>query len=126
VIADAAGVEGGGARQATILATGSEVEIALAARDLLQADGIATAVVTMPCWELFDQQSDAYRAETLGAGGARVAVEAAACFGWSRYGVDENKVVGMRSFGASAPIADLYAHFGITAQAVADAVRAEL
>ncbi|NNE84824.1 MAG: transketolase [Alphaproteobacteria bacterium] len=121
-----AGVEGGGARQATILATGSEVEIALAARDLLQADGIATAVVTMPCWELFDQQPDAYRAETLGTSGARVAVEAAACFGWSRYGVDENKVVGMRSFGASAPIADLYAHFGITAQAVADAVRAEL
>lgn len=122
VIADA----DGGARQATILATGSEVEIALAARDLLQADGIATAVVTMPCWELFDQQPDAYRAETLGASGARVAVEAASCFGWSRYGVDENKVVGMRSFGASAPIADLYAHFGITAQAVADAVRAEL
>jgi transketolase len=122
VIADA----DGGARQATILATGSEVEIALAARDLLQADGIATAVVTMPCWELFDQQPDAYRAETLGASGARVAVEAASCFGWSRYGVDENKVVGMRSFGASAPIADVYAHFGITAQAVADAVRAEL
>lgn len=122
VIADAQG----GNRQATILATGSEVEIALAARDLLQADGIATAVVTMPCWELFDQQPAAYRAEVLGKTGARVAVEAAACFGWARYGVDEAKVVGMRSFGASAPIADLYAHFGITPQAVADAVRAEL
>ena len=122
VIADAEG----GDRQATILATGSEVEIALAARELLQADGIATAVVTMPCWELFDKQPAAYRAEVLGKTGARVAVEAAACFGWSRYGVDEAKVVGMRSFGASAPIADVYAHFGITPQAVADAVRAEL
>jgi transketolase len=121
VIADA----DGGDRQATILATGSEVEIALAARDLLQADGIATAVVSMPCWELFDQQPEAYRAEVLGTG-ARVAVEAAACFGWARYGVDEAKVIGMRSFGASAPIADLYTHFGITPQAVADAVRAEL
>ena len=58
--------------------------------------------------------------------GARVAVEAASCFGWGRYGVDEAKVIGMRSFGASAPIADLYNHFGITPQAVADAVRAEL
>jgi transketolase len=121
VIADA-----DGARQATILATGSEVKIALAARELLQADGIATAVVTMPCWELFDQQPEAYRAEVLGKAGTRVAVEAAACFGWARYGVGEAKVIGMRSFGASAPIADLYDHFGITPQAVADAVRAEL
>jgi transketolase len=116
----------GGARQATILATGSEVEIALAARDQLQADGIATAVVTMPCWELFDQQPQSYRTAVLGETGVRVAVEAAACFGWSRYGVDESKVVGMRSFGASAPAADVYAHFGITHQAVADAVRASL
>ena len=116
----------GGARQATILATGSEVEIALAARDQLQADGIATAVVTMPCWELFDQQPQSYRTAVLGETGVRVAVEAAACFGWSRYGVDESKVVGMRSFGASAPAADVYAHFGITPQAVADAVRASL
>ena len=116
----------GGARQATILATGSEVEIALAARDQLQADGIATAVVTMPCWELFDQQPQSYRTAVLGETGVRVAVEAAACFGWSRYGVDESLVVGMRSFGASAPAADVYAHFGITPQAVADAVRASL
>ncbi|MCZ6453735.1 MAG: transketolase, partial [Alphaproteobacteria bacterium] len=124
VLAEAGG--GGGARQATILATGSEVEIALAARELLQADGIATAVVTMPCWELFDRQPESYRAEVLGNAGVRVAVEAAACFGWARYGVDESKVIGMRSFGASAPAADVYAHFGITPQAVAEAVRAEL
>ena len=117
--------EADGERQATILATGSEVEIALAAREQLQADGIATAVVTMPCWELFDQQPEAYRADVLGTG-VRVAVEAAVCFGWSRYGVDETKVIGMRSFGASAPAADVYTHFGITPQAVADAVRAQL
>ncbi len=116
----------GGGRQATILATGSEVEIALAARDQLQADGIATAVVSMPCWELFDQQSESYRAAVLGDTGVRVAVEAAVCFGWSRYGVDESQVVGMRSFGASAPAADVYQHFGITAQAVADTIRAAL
>ncbi len=122
VMAEAEGAD----RQATILATGSEVEIALAARDLLQGDGIATAVVTMPCWELFDQQPETYRAEVLGSTGVRVAVEAAACFGWARYGVDEAKVIGMRSFGASAPAADVYAHFGITPQAVADAVRAQL
>jgi transketolase len=126
VLAEAAVDGGDGGRQATILATGSEVEIALAARELLQADGIATAVVTMPCWELFDRQPAAYRTAVLGDAGVRVAVEAAACFGWSRYGVDEAKVVGMRSFGASAPAADVYAHFGITAQAVADAVRAAL
>ena len=63
----------------------------------------------MPCWELFDQQSDSYRAEILGDAGVRVAVEAAACFGWARYGVDESKVIGMRSFGASAPAAEVYA-----------------
>ncbi|MDH3738087.1 MAG: transketolase [Alphaproteobacteria bacterium] len=121
VIADA-----DGDRQATILATGSEVEIALAARALLQADGIATAVVTLPCWELFDQQPAAYQAQVLGGSGVRVAVEAAASFGWSRYGVDEANVVGMRGFGASAPAAQLYTHFGITPEAVADAVREQL
>ena len=116
--------EADGARQATILATGSEVQLALAARAALQADGIATGVVSMPCWELFDQQPDAYRAAVLGNAGVRVAVEAGACFGWARYGVDEANVVGMRSFGASAPAADVYTHFGITAEAVADTVRA--
>ncbi len=126
VMAEAEAGGSGGDRQATILATGSEVEIALAARALLQADGVATAVVTMPCWELFDRQPDSYRAEVLGETGVRVAVEAAACFGWSRYGVDEANVVGMRGFGASAPAAKLFAHFGITPQAVADAVLAEL
>tara|TARA_R110002110_G_scaffold85816_4_gene223740 strand:+ start:73152 stop:75158 length:2007 start_codon:yes stop_codon:yes gene_type:complete len=113
-----------GERAATILATGSEVEIAMAARDALQADGIPTAVVSMPCWELFDAQDAAYQAETLGAeGGVRVAVEAGVTFGWSRYGVAEADVVGMRSFGASAPAPEVYAYFGITAEAVAARVK---
>jgi len=111
-----------GTRAATILASGSEVEIALAARDALQGDGIPTAVVSMPCWELFDAQDAAYRAEVLG-DAPRVAVEAGVPFGWSRYGVDEEKVVGMRSFGASAPAPQVYEHFGITADAVAERVR---
>ncbi len=113
-----------GERAATILATGSEVEIAMAARDALQADGIPTAVVSMPCWELFDAQDAAYQAETLGADDCvRVAVEAGVTFGWSRYGVAEADVVGMRSFGASAPAPEVYAHFGITAEAVAARVK---
>ena len=113
-------------RKATILATGSEVQIALKARDLLQADGIATAVVSMPCWEIFEQQNKSYKNEVLGESGVRIAVEAAACFGWARYVLDESKVIGMRDFGASAPISDLYEHFGISPKAVADAVRSEL
>jgi transketolase len=111
-----------GTRAATILASGSEVEIALAARDALQGDGIPTAVVSMPCWELFDAQDAAYRAEVLG-DAPRVAVEAGVPFGWSRYVLDEENVVGMRSFGASAPALQVYEHFGITAGAVADRVR---
>jgi len=117
--------EADGDRQATILATGSEVEIALAARDLLAADGIAAAVVTMPCWELFDAQPADYVAQVLGSA-PRVAVEAAATFGWTRYVGDDAAVVGMRSFGASAPADKLYEHFGITADAVAATVTARL
>ena len=111
-----------GARVATILASGSEVEIALAARDALQADGIPTALVSMPCWELFDAQDAAYKAETLG-DGVLVAVEAGVPFGWSRYGVDEADVVGIRTFGASAPAPEVYRHFGITPDAVAERVK---
>ncbi len=120
VLADAEGD-----RAATILASGSEIEIAMAARDALQAEGIPTAVVSMPCWELFDAQDDAYRADTLGSG-VRVAVEAGVTFGWSRYGVAEADVVGMQGFGASAPAPELYKHFGITAEAVADRVKGAL
>ena len=90
--------------------------------DALQADGIPTALVSMPCWELFDAQDAAYKAETLG-DGVLVAVEAGVPFGWSRYGVDEADVVGMRTFGASAPAPEVYRHFGITPDAVAERVK---
>jgi transketolase len=106
-----------GARRMTLLATGSEIEIALAARDQLQADGVPTAVVSMPCWELFEAQDGVYRAQVLG-DGPRVAVEAAAPFGWTRYVASEADVVGMTSFGASGPYKEVYEHFGITPAAV--------
>jgi transketolase len=115
-----------GRRQATILATGSEVAIALAARDLLQAEGIGTAVVSLPCWRLFDAQPEAYRRRVLGRSRGRVAVEAAASFGWERYVGASGAVVGMTGFGASAPAGDLYRHFAITAEAVAAAAKARL
>ena len=112
-----------GERKATILATGSEVEIALAARDARQADGIGTAVVSMPCQELFDAQDEAYRFEVLGPEFSRVAVEAAVRLGWDRYIGFNGGFVGMDGFGASAPAGQLYEHFGITAAAVEAAIR---
>ena len=118
--------EAEGDRQVTLLATGSEVAVALLARDLLLDEGIRTAVVSMPCWELFDEQDGDYQEAVLGAGTVRVAVEAAVRLGWDRYLGEHGRFVGMSGFGASAPAADLYEHFGITAAAVADAARAGL
>ena len=116
----------GGARDVSLLATGTEVSVALAAREILAKEGIRAAVVSIPCWELFDAQDPAYRASVLGPGCARVAVEAAVSFGWERYLGDGGVFVGMPGFGASAPGADLYAHFGITAEAAAAAAKALL
>ena len=110
------------ARAATLLATGSEVQIAVAARNLLASEGIPVAVVSMPCWELFEQQNETYRAEVLGIA-PRFAVEAGVPFGWTRYVASERDVVGMTRFGASAPAGDLFKHFGITADALASLVR---
>ncbi len=110
----------GGERQVTLLATGSEVALALAARELLQAGGTPTAVVSMPSWELFEAQGPDYRATVLGApGGVRVACEAALRFGWDRWLGERGGFVGMKGFGASGPADVLYRHFGITAEAVA-------
>ncbi|HKT17468.1 MAG TPA: transketolase [Stellaceae bacterium] len=115
--------EAEGARRVTLLATGSEVGIATAAREQLAGQGIAAAVVSMPCWTLFERQDEAYRRAVLGSA-PRVGVEAAVEFGWNRYIGDRGRFVGMHSFGASAPIEALYPHFGITAEAVVEAALA--
>jgi transketolase len=113
--------EPGGHRAVTLLATGSEVEIAVAAAEKLDAEhGIAAAVVSMPSWELFEEQDAAYRKAVLGSA-PRVAVEAAARLGWDRWIGENGAFVGMTGFGASAPASDLYRHFGITPEAVAQA-----
>jgi transketolase len=117
-------------RKAILLATGSEVEIALGARTLLERKGIGTRVISMPSWELFAAQDEKYRRSVLPAGPVRVGVEAALEFGWERwlYGErgSEKKAgfVGMSGFGASGSIEQLYPHFGITAEAVAAKVEA--
>lgn len=114
------------ARQVTLIGTGSELQIAVAARDILEAEGIGTAVVSMPCCELFDQQSEEYRVATLGAGTVRVAVEAAVRYGWDKYIGIGGGFVGMDSFGASAPAGQLYEKFGITADAVVASAKSRL
>ncbi|CAH2604829.1 Transketolase 1 [Rhodovastum atsumiense] len=113
-------------RRATILATGSEVALALAARQMLEAEGIPTAVVSMPCWELFERQEPAYRDQVIDRTTVRVAVEAAVRQGWERWIGEDGGFVGMSSFGASGPEADLFAHFGITPERVAGEVRRRL
>jgi transketolase len=124
--------EAEGRRQAILLASGSEVEIALKARDLLQAEGIGTRVVSVPCMELFAAQPEEYRRKVLPAGPVRVAVEAAVRQPWDRWLLGERgreakaAFVGMEGFGASAPAERLYAEFGITAEAVAAKAKALL
>jgi transketolase len=113
-----------GRRDVTLIATGSEVEIARSAADLLhERYKIRAALVSMPCWELFEDQDSDYRAEVLGKA-PRVAVEAAARMGWDRWIGERGAFVGMTGFGASAPASDLYKHFGITAEAIAEAALA--
>ena len=115
----------GGKPQIILLSTGSEVPICLAAQQQLETEGIRTRVVSMPCFELFDEQDSAYRNEVLPPDiQARVAVEAGARQSWDRYLGCEGRFVGMSSYGASAPYQALYKHFGITAEHVADEARA--
>jgi transketolase len=110
-----------------LLATGSEVHLALAAREELQAEGIRTRVVSMPCWELFDRQPLAYRQEVLPARvKARVSVEEASTLGWDRYVGDSGAMIGMHTFGASAPLKQLLTKFGFTPDQVAQAARESL
>jgi transketolase len=116
--------EGGPAR-ATIFASGTEVAVAMAARALLKAEGIAVRVVSTPCWELFERQDPAYRAAVIGKAPVRIAVEAAVRLGWERFIGEDGLFVGMTGFGASAPSERLYQEFGITAEAVAAAVKSQ-
>ena len=124
--------EAEGKRQVILIATGSEVEIALKARAQLQADGIGTRVVSMPCMELFAAQPAAYRRKTLPPGPVRVAIEAGVRMGWDRWllgqGGREGRsgFIGMSGFGASAPAERLFAEFGITAEATAALARSLL
>jgi len=127
VLADAEGK-----RRAILIATGSEVEIAMKARDILQAKGIGTRVVSMPCMELFAAQDETVRRKVLPGGPVRVAIEAGVRDGWDRWLLGERgksakaDFVGMSGFGASAPAGRLYEEFGITAENAAAKVEALL
>ncbi|MCJ7598299.1 MAG: transketolase [Methyloceanibacter sp.] len=115
-------VEPENGRDVTLLATGSEVALAVDAANQLKEEGIKAAVVSMPCWELFDAQSETYRDKVLGTA-PRIGIEAAVEFGWRKWLGAEGIFIGMRGFGASAPADELYKHFGITADAVKHASR---
>jgi transketolase len=118
-------VEPEGGRDVTLIATGSEVSIALTAARLLASDNVRAAVVSAPCFDLFRQQSREYRAEVLGSV-PRIGVEAAVEGDWARWLGDSGEFVGMTGFGASAPAEVLYREFGITAEAVAAAAKRRL
>ncbi len=115
---------GGGGPDVIVVATGSEVAIALEAADLLEGEGTSVRVVGMPCWELFERQDDAYRAEVLPSGVPKVAIEAGVRQGWDRWVGNDGAFITLDQFGASAPYDVLYEKFGITAErAVAEAQR---
>ena len=117
----------GGAPRVVLLATGSEVSLTVKARDALQAEGIPTRVVSLPCWALFDEQDASYRAQVLGGDDVvRVSVEAATTFGWANYVGPKGASIGIDGFGASAPAEELYTHFGITTEEVVKAAKARL
>ena len=114
--------EADGERDVTLIGTGSEVSIAMDAAKLLEADGLKVAVVSLPCWELFEAQPSDYQWEVLG-DAPRVGVEAAIEMGWSKWLGTNGQFIGMTGFGASGPAEELYEHFGITAKHVAEAAK---
>ena len=115
-----------GEPEVTFFASGSEVEIALAACDILAKVSVPSRVVSMPCWRLFDEQDPAYRAQVIGNARVNVAIEAASSFGWERYIGPDGIFVGIDHFGASAPYKELYKAFGITAEKAAEAALARV
>ena len=110
----------------SIFASGTEVAVAMGARDILEAQGVPTRVVSTPCWELFDAQPAKYQAEVIGKAPVRVGVEAQVAYGWERFIGEDGVFIGMKGFGASAPAERLYKEFGITSEAVAAAAKAKL
>jgi transketolase len=122
VLADA-----GGKPEVLLLATGSEVSLCVDAFEKLKAEGIKARVVSMPSWELFDEQDESYRNSVLPPEvTARVSVEQAATFGWHRFVGANGATIGMKSFGASAPLKDLMKKFGFTADAVVGAAKEQI
>jgi transketolase len=120
VLADAEG----GDPEVILLATGSEVSLAIAAHEELLADGVRSRVVSLPCWEIFDRQEQAYRDEVLPpAVTARVSVEEASTIGWDRYVGPDGVKIGMHTFGTSAPLKDVQTKFGFTPDRVAETAR---
>lgn len=115
-----------GEAKATLFGTGTELALALKAAETLEAEGVATRVVSVPSFELFEQQDAAYQASVIGRGTVRVAVEAAIKQGWERFIGEDGAFIGMTGFGASAPAEVLYEKFGITSEAVVAAVKARL
>jgi transketolase len=108
----------------TIFASGSEVEIALQVRDMLDEAGRSARVVSVPCFELFEEQSQEYQEAIIGNSPIKVAIEAAIRQGWDRFIGNDGLFIGMKGFGASAPYQDLYGHFGITAKAAFETIEA--
>ncbi|MBV9249205.1 MAG: transketolase, partial [Acetobacteraceae bacterium] len=118
---------GGGPPKVILIGTGSEVSLCVSSADELAAEGIPTRVVSMPSWELFEQQSEAYQEQVLpDAIHARVAVEQAATLGWARYVGRRGAIVGMHTFGASAPLKGLLTKFGFTPEHVVKVAKEQI
>jgi transketolase len=116
----------GAARRVVLVATGSEVELAMKVADALEGQGMGADVVSMPCWSLFDAQEPAYRADILPDGVLRVSIEAGTTLGWERYTGPDGIRIGLDRFGASAPAEDLFQRFGFTPQAIVPQILAAL
>ncbi len=120
-------IAGGGPPEVILIATGSEVSLCVEVYEKLAAEGVKARVVSMPSWELFEQQDEAYRAAVLPpAVTRRVAVEQASTLGWERYTGLRGAIIGMKTFGASAPLKELLVKFGFTPEHVYAAAKAQL
>jgi transketolase len=127
VLADSGKSNGGGLPEVIIMGTGSEVGLCVEAYEKLVADGVHARVVSLPSWELFEHQTEEYKDEVLPPGvRARVSVEQASTFGWRRYVNSNDAIIGMKTFGASAPLKELTKKFGFTVEAVTDAAKREI